>query len=633
LATVTVSLDGGASVAATGLQNWTYSLDTTKLSNGAHTVRATATNQAGLTATATITFTVSNGTSSQPPTISITQPANGATVSGMASVQGTAVDGTGLATVTVSLDGGASVAATGLQNWTYSLDTTKLSNGAHTVTATATNQAGLTATASRSFIVDNGPTSSVPTVTIDKPTELTTVFGTIDFQGKASSSQGIVSVYVSVDFVSFDLANGLNAWTYQVDTTKLADGIHHFNAQARDSAGARASATSQFVVNNTAKPPTVAITQPANGSILSGTVMLAGIASDPVGLVDVELSIDQGPQVPVSGRQNWTYTLDTTRFSNGSHTMTVQAMNTFGLTVAATVTFQVSNGLPSPPTVSITQPAPGATLSGTVSILGTASDAIGLKTVVVAIDVGAPTAASGLQTWSYALDTTNLSNGSHIVTVTATNQAGLSATASRTLVVSNTGTPSPPAPTVSLVSPFNNASFTQGATITVSATASVSAGSIAKVDFYKDGVLLDTDVSSPYSTAWTFQAAGTFVLTARATTVAGAVAMSLPVSVRVIAASNPALTVQITRPSDGTGYLGNPTASIPIQADAAELGGQVVKVVFSANGAPIGESTAAPFEFVWSGVPPGNYALTATAIDAAGAAAASTPISVTVFKR
>jgi hypothetical protein len=387
------------------------------------------------------------------------------------------------------------------------------------------------------------------------------------------------------------------------------------------------------VVNNTAKPPTVAITQPANGSILSGTVMLAGIASDPVGLVDVELSIDQGPQVPVSGRQNWTYTLDTTRFSNGSHTMTVQAMNTFGLTVAATVTFQVSNGLPSPPTVSITQPAPGATLSGTVSILGTASDAIGLKTVVVAIDVGAPTAASGLQTWSYALDTTNLSNGSHIVTVTATNQAGLSATASRTLVVSNTGTPSPPAPTVSLISPFNNASFTQGATITVSATASVSAGSIAKVDFYKDGVLLDTDVSSPYSTAWTSQAAGTFVLTARATTAAGAAAMSLPVSVRVIAASNPALTVQITRPSDGTGYLGNPTASIPIQADAAELGGQVVKVVFSANGAPIGESTAAPFEFVWSGVPPGNYALTATAIDAAGAAAASTPISVTVFKR
>jgi uncharacterized protein YkwD len=634
LATVTVSLDGGASVAATGLQNWTYALDTTKLSNGAHTVTATATNQAGLTAAATVILTVSNGTSSQPPTISITQPANGATVSGTTSIQGTAGDATGLATVTVSLDGGASGVATGLQNWNYVLDTTKLSNGAHTVTATATNQAGLTATASRSFTVNNSPISSVPTVTIDKPADGTTVFGTIDFQGKAGSSQGIVSVYVSVDFVSFDLATGLNAWTYRVDTTMLADGMHRFNVQARDSAGARTSVTSQFVVNNTAKPPTVAITQPANNATLSGTVLLAGIASDPVGLADVELSIDQGPQVPVSGRQNWTYTLDTTRFSNGSHTMTVQAMNTFGLTVAETVTVLVSNGPPSqPPTVSITQPAPGATVSGTVSILGTASDAIGLNTVVVAIDAGASAATSGLQTWSYVLDTTNLSNGSHVVAVTATNQAGLSATASRTLVVSNAGTPSPPAPTVSLVSPFNNASFTQGAAITVSAAASVSAGSIAKVDFYKDGVLLDTDVSSPYSIVWTSQAAGTFVLTARATTVAGAAAMSLPVSVRVTGASNPALTVQITRPSDSAGYVGNPTASIPIQANAAEPGGQVVKVVFSANGTPIGESAAAPFDYVWSGVSPGNYTLTATAIDAAGAAAVSTPISVTVFMR
>jgi hypothetical protein len=101
--------------------------------------------------------------------------------------------------------------------------------------------------------------------------------------------------------------------------------------------------------------------------------------------------------------------------------------------------------------------------------------------------------------------------------------------------------------------------------------------------------------------------------------------------VKVTAASNPLLTVEITRPSDNSGYRGVPTASVPIQAIAAEPGGQIVKVVFSANGTPIGESTAAPFEFVWSGVSPGSYTLTATAIDAAGATAASTPVSVTVF--
>jgi hypothetical protein len=441
-----------------------------------------------------------------------------------------------------------------------------------------------------------------------------------------------VSVYVSVDFVSFDLATGLNAWTYRVDTTKLSDGMHTFNVQARDSGGTRTSANSQFVVNNTARPPAISISQPANQAVLSGTVLLAGTASDPVGLADVDLSIDQGPQVPVTGRQNWTYTLDTTRFSNGSHTLNVEAMNTSGLTVASTVTVTVSNGATSqPPTVSIVSPAPGATVSAIASILGAAADAVGLKTVVVAMDGGAPVAVSGLQNWTYALDTTNLSNSSHTLTATATNPAGLSATASRSFMVSNVGSAPPPAPTVSLISPFNNASFALGAPIAISASASAGGGSIAKVDFFRDGVLVGTAVNSPYSIAWTSQTAGIFAFTARVTTSAGTTATSLPVSVKVSAASNPLLTVQITRPSAHAGYRGVPTASLPIQAIAGEPGGHIVKVVFSANGTPIGESTAAPFDFVWSGVSPGTYTLTATAIDAAGATAASTPVSVTVF--
>jgi hypothetical protein len=151
------------------------------------------------------------------------------------------------------------------------------------------------------------------------------------------------------------------------------------------------------------------------------------------------------------------------------------------------------------------------------------------------------------------------------------------------------------------------------------------------VDFFRDGVLVGTAVNTPYSISWTSQVAGIFSLTARVTTVAGATATSLPVSVKVTAASNPLLSVQITRPTDNSGYRGVPTASVPIQAIAIEPGGKIVKVVFSANGTPVGESTAAPFEFVWSGVAPGTYTLTATAIDAAGATAASAPVSVTIF--
>ena len=100
----------------------------------------------------------------QPPTIAITQPANGATLTGTVSVQGTAADSVSLTSVTVSLDGATPVAATGLQNWSFTLATGTLANGAHTITAKATNSAGLTATATVSVTVNNASAGSPPVI-------------------------------------------------------------------------------------------------------------------------------------------------------------------------------------------------------------------------------------------------------------------------------------------------------------------------------------------------------------------------------------------------------------------------------------------------------------------------------------
>ena len=65
-------------------------------------------------------------------------------------------------------------------------------------------------------------------------------------------------------------------------------------------------------------------------------------------------------------------------------------------------------------------------------------------------------------------------------------------------------------PSVALTAPANGASFNTGATITVSATASDSDGSIAQVQFFRGSTSLGTDTSSPYSVAWTSAAAGSY---------------------------------------------------------------------------------------------------------------------------
>jgi arabinogalactan endo-1,4-beta-galactosidase len=58
------------------------------------------------------------------------------------------------------------------------------------------------------------------------------------------------------------------------------------------------------------------------------------------------------------------------------------------------------------------------------------------------------------------------------------------------------------APTVSITSPANNASFITNSTITLNANASDVDGTISKVDFFYCGVKLGEDATSPYSYAW-----------------------------------------------------------------------------------------------------------------------------------
>jgi hypothetical protein len=91
-----------------------------------------------------------------PPTASISSPANGATVSGTSQVQVSASGGTGVASATLSVDG-STVGTDTAPPWTFSVDTTKLANGSHTLAVTVTDTSGNSASAQVSVNVQNAP--------------------------------------------------------------------------------------------------------------------------------------------------------------------------------------------------------------------------------------------------------------------------------------------------------------------------------------------------------------------------------------------------------------------------------------------------------------------------------------------
>lgn len=91
-------------------------------------------------------------------------------------------------------------------------------------------------------------------------------------------------------------------------------------------------------------------------------------------------------------------------------------------------------------------------------------------------------------------------------------------------------------PTVQLTSPANNGSASAPASISLTATAADSGGSVVSVSFWSGANLLDTDVSAPFSMALVNVLAGTYQYKAIATDNVGAATASAPVNFTVVAA-------------------------------------------------------------------------------------------------
>src|SRR5262245_35231580 len=130
---------------------------------------------------------------------------------------------------------------------------------------------------------------------------------------------------------------------------------------------------------------------PANGATVSGNVAWPVSAT---GADHVDFLVD--------GSKQWTESkapfmydgdpdgrLDTTKLTDGSHTLTAVAYDTGGGSATATATVTVKNGTTSTaaptPQASITQPSNGQTLSGSVPFVATGSGATVAK-ITFAVD-------------------------------------------------------------------------------------------------------------------------------------------------------------------------------------------------------------------------------------------------------
>ena len=206
--------------------------------------------------------------------------------------------------------------------------------------------------------------------------------------------------------------------------------LYHYRVKSRDAAGNVATgADSTFTTTATsdATPPSVSITAPAANAQLSGTVNVTAAAADNVGVAGVAFRADGvaiGVEDTVSPyAMNW----NTASVTNGNHALTAIARDAAGnSTTSAAVNVVVTNATPdtTPPSVTITAPMGGATVSTTINVTANAQDNIAVVGVQFRLDGNA--LGSEDLTVPYALpwDTTGTPNGAHTLTARARDAAG-----------------------------------------------------------------------------------------------------------------------------------------------------------------------------------------------------------------
>src|SRR2546426_2895433 len=264
-----------------------------------------------------------------PPTVSISAPANGVTVSGTAvTVSASASDNLGVAGVQFKLNGVNLGAEDTVAPYSATWNTTLATSGTHILTAVARDAAGNTATAGGvSVTVANDTTP--PIISSESAFNISSSAATITLAtNEAGDSQvdyGLTTAYGNTTPLNLSL---LTAHAVTL-TGLLATTTYHYRVKSRDAAGNLATSAdftlTKIIGGADSTPPTVSITAPTSSSTVSGTITISASATDNVGVVGVQFKLDGANLGAEVTAAPYTLSWNTATASNGLHTLTAVA--------------------------------------------------------------------------------------------------------------------------------------------------------------------------------------------------------------------------------------------------------------------------------------------------------------------
>ncbi len=578
-------------VAEASESTFDYTVDNLNL--GTWTFKAIAEDALGLTDIDSITFT-----RSAPPDLSFIRPVQDTIVSAGDDVwiklEASDSDGS-VASVAIYMD---SVLLSTISNGPFEYLLQNILNGNHTISAVATDDLGLTASASLTVFANANPV-----LAIKSPSE-NQVFST---GTPVEATVNVSDPDNNLAAVSYFINGSMVAETTQAPFSAvfgdLAPGTWQLVAVAVDAYDAQATDTVSFIVN---QPPTISFAQPANNAVFAqgDDVLVLTNPSDEDGYVaSVSFYMDsvllsQTTAVP------YQYTIQNIPW--GTHTITVVVTDDLGL-------------------ISVQSVEIFANAISQISIDSPLQNQVFRTDKVIDVKVSVTDPDNNLTKISYFLNdslvveitsapfTTKLAGlgpGTWQLVAVAVDAYDAQATDTVSFIVNQP-------PTISFAQPANGAVVARGDDVLVLTNPSDEGGSVASVSFYMDSVLLGQAAAAPYQYTIQNIARGNHTITAVVTDDLGLTASA---SLTVFANANPVITIK--SPSENQVFsTGTPVAAT---VNVSDPDNNLAAVSYFINGSMAAETSQAPFSAVFNDLAPGTWQLVAVAVDAYDAQATDT---------
>ncbi|MCK4614175.1 MAG: right-handed parallel beta-helix repeat-containing protein, partial [Thermoplasmata archaeon] len=212
-----------------------------------------------------------------------------------------------------------------------------LSNGTHTIYLKVQDNYGVWSEEVNTTLTINGkPVTKI----IDISPNPAIKGETVTFTGEGTDDGFVVKYLWRTD--EKVLYNGTDA---AFSLSNLSAGNHTITLKVQDNSGALSEPVSaSLTITAPNQPPVVTITSPKNRSKVSGKVTISGTASDPDGTVQrVEVSINGGDWILLTGITNWNYEWDTKKLKNGEYTINVRSYDGKNYSQEQSVNITVEN--------------------------------------------------------------------------------------------------------------------------------------------------------------------------------------------------------------------------------------------------------------------------------------------------